>query len=226
MEAERVEGKERVMKIMGVASKSAAFQWELLYLFSQLSTDQRPVVAALAPPVESAMNTLDARIAAHEHARAAVVIATALLHKRDMARDGLILELGGVARATGRETYKQLFPKYSPSRTAKLAMDEETEEVQRILGEIATFAATHPLRVQYEAKLVAAQADVNAAKAQWAAAEVALKLERSQMQRCKVDLDKLRLETHGKLLALLADKSEADSFYRPTTRAPEEAIES
>lgn len=213
------------MRNMGIASKSAAFQWELLYLFSQLSTDQRPGVAALAPPVESAMNSLDARMGAYDQARAAVVIATALLHKRDKARDGLILELGGVARATGHQTYKQLFPRYSPSQTAKLAVDAETEEVTRILAEIATFAATHPLRVQYEAKLMAAQADVDAAKGQLGAAEVALKLERSQMQRCKVDLDKLRLETHGKLVALLTDKTEADSFYRPTTRALEEAVE-
>ncbi len=124
-----------------------------------------------------------------------------------------------------RATYKRLFPKYSPSQTAKLAMDEEPEEVQRILGEIGTLEATHSLRVQYATKLSQAQADVDAARAQLAAAEVALKLERSQMQRCKVDLDKLRLETHGKLLALLTDKSEADSFYRPTTRAPEEAME-
>lgn len=211
------------MKLLGIASKLAAFQWDLVYLFSQLQTDERAGVAILAPPVEVAMQTLETRQIAYEEAQKAVIVATALVAKRDKVRDRLILELGGVARATGRETYTQLFPKYNPSQTTKLGMITESDEVTRILGELGTLAATHPLRLKYETPLSDAQADFTAALAQLEAAEVALKLERSQMQRCKIDVDKLRLETHGKLLALLADKAEADAFYRPTLRAADEA---
>jgi len=211
------------MKLLGIASKLAAFRWDLLYLFSQLESDERADVATLAAPVEVAMQTLESRQIAYDEAHKAVIVATALVAKRDKVRDRLILELGGVARATGRETYTQLFPKYNPSQTTKLGMDLESDEVTRILGELGTLAATHPLRSKYEMSLSDTQADFSAARAQLDAAEVALKLERSQMQRCKVDLDKLRLETHGKLLALLADKAEADAFYRPTLRAPDEA---
>jgi hypothetical protein len=211
------------MKLLGVASRPAAFRWDLLYLFSQLETDDRAGIATLAPPVEVAMQTLETRQIAYDEAQKAVIVATALVAKRDKVRDRLIVELGGVARATGREAYLQLFPRYNPSQTTKLGMDLETDEVTRILGELGTLPATHPLRLKYEKPLSDAEADFSAALAQFDAAEVALKLERSQMQRCKVDLDKLRLETHGKLLALLADKAEADAFYRPTLRAADEA---
>lgn len=211
------------MRLLGTASSSAAFRWDLLYLCSQLIADDRTGVVALAPAVETGMNVLETRQMAYDQAHAAVIKATAIVVKRDTNRDRLILELGGVARATGRGTYTQLFPKYSPSVTAKLGMDAESEEVERIVGELGSLGATHPLRLKYEKALSDAQTDFLVARGQLASAEVALKLERSQMQRCKEDLDKLRLETHGKLLALLADKSDADSFYRPTSTAPDEA---
>jgi len=35
----------------------------------------------------------------------------------------------------------------------------------------------------------------------------------------------VRLETHGKLTALLTDKSEADAFFRPTAKEPGEKDE-
>lgn len=211
------------MKLLGTASSLAAFRWDLLYLCSQLTADDRPGVVALAPAVETAMNDLETRQFAYEQARAATIKATALVAKRDKNRDRLILELGGVARATGRDTYSQLFPKHSPSVTAKLGMDAESEEVERIVGELGALESTHPLRKQYETTLSAAQTAFLAAKSALNAAEMTLKLERSHVQRCKADLDKLRLETHGKLLVLLTDKSDADSFYRPTSVPTDEA---
>lgn len=211
------------MKLLGTASSLAAFRWDLLYLCSQLTADDRTGVVALAPAVETGMNDLEARQFAYEQARTATIKAMALVAKRDKNRDRLILELGGVARATGRDTYTQLFPKHSPSVTAKLGMDAESEEVERIVGELGALGATHPLRLKYEKALSDAQTDFLVSRGQLASAEVALKLERSQVQRCKADLDKLRLETHGKLLVLLADKSDADSFYRPTSVATDDA---
>jgi hypothetical protein len=210
------------MKLLGIASTLATFRWDLLYLLAQLTTDERVGVSDLAPPIETAMNVLETRRVAYEQTRAAAVIATAMVDKRDQRRDRLIIEMGGVARATGRHDYKRLFPKHSPSQTAKLGIDAQTVEVMRILGELEGFDTTHPLRTNYEARLQIAQKAFATAKTKSDETAVALSIERMQVQRCKVDLDKVRLETHGKLTALLADKNEADAFFRPTTREPEE----
>lgn len=210
------------MRSFGANRSLGTFRWDLLYLFSQLSTDERPGIADLATPIEAGMNDLETRRVALDHAHAAAIKAAALVAKRDKKRDRLILELGGITRATGRNTYKQLFPKLNPSETAKLGIDAESAEVTRILGEMKTLDPAHPLRKGYETTLADAQADLSQAKTMADDADIALKLERSQVHRCKVDLDKLRVETHGKLVALLADKNEADAFFRPAAHASDE----
>lgn len=39
----------------------------------------------------------------------------------------------------------------------------------------------------------------------------------------KLRVDELRVETHGRLLVILKDKDAADTYFRPTTRSPEDA---
>lgn len=189
-----------------------------------LSTDERPGVAALAPSIQAAMQQAESRRIAAEEAQAAVVVASANLIKRDKQRDRLLLQLGGTARATAPTTYKRLFPKHSPSETAKLSIDAESTEVLRILGEMKTLESTDPLRTSYEADLTDAQGALTLAKSNADSAELAWTLERSNVQQCKMDLDKLRIETHGKLLALLGDKGEADTFFRPAPQAARDEV--
>ncbi len=207
-------GKEIVMRHLGPSSL-ATFWWDLTYLLAQLSTDERPGIADLALPVETAMNVLRARRAEYEKKQEDAVIAQATVGKRDKGRDRLLLQMGGVARATGKNVYARLFPKLSPSRTAKLGVDAESVEVLRILAELKNIEATHPVRVGYEVPLQDAQAALEAAKKQADDAELALAVERSEVEQCKVDMDRVRLETHGKLIALLADKDEVEAFFRP-----------
>lgn len=208
------------MRLLGPSTSLAAFRWDLLFLLAQLASDERPDIAALAQPVQDALEKLAKERAAFMEAEDASVIATAILHKRDSKRDRLLVKLGGVARATAREVYAQLFPRRNPTRTAKLGIDAESAEINRILGELATLAADHPLRVAYEKDLGGAQAALVVAKGQADKAETTLALRRSQVERCKLELDKIRLETHGKLLSFFKDKVEADAFFRPTTAAP------
>jgi len=217
-------GKELVMKSLGTNRSLHTFGWDLLFLYSQLSTDERPGIAALAPSIQAGMQEAENRRTTAEQAHAAVVIASANLIKRDKRRDRLVLALGGTARATSKATYKRLFPKHSPSETAKLSIDAESIEVLRILGEMKTLESTDPLRTSYEADLTDTQEALTLAKSNATSAHLAWTLERSNVQQCKMDLDKLRIETHGKLLALLGDKSEADAFFRPTPQASEDEV--
>lgn len=212
------------MKSLGTNRSLGIFQWDLLFLYSQVSTDERPGVAALAPSIQAAMQEAESRRIAAEEAQAAVVVASANLIKRDKQRDRLLLALGGTARATSRTTYKRLFPKHSPSETTKLSIDAESTEVLRILGEMKTLESTDALRTSYEADLTDAQGALTLAKSNADSAELALTLERSNVQQCKMDLDKLRIETHGKLLALLGDKGEADTFFRPAPQAARDEV--
>lgn len=139
------------MRLLGAASSLATFRWDLIYLLAQLTTDDRAGVSSLAGPVEAAIGDLDGRRTAFEQAQAAAVIASAMVAKRDKGRDRLIVEMGGLTRATERDVYKRFFPKLNPSKTAKLGIDAETVEVTRILGEMKGLDAAHPVRLGYEA---------------------------------------------------------------------------
>ncbi len=211
------------MRMLGTKTSLQSFRWDLIYLQAQLLADDRPGVSALATPIQASLAGLTAQRTALEAAEDQVIAASALLGKRDRRRDVVVIEAGGVARATDKDIYKTLFPKYNPSATAKLGIDAESAELSRILGELAKLPVDHPLRAAYEAALGATEAAVKAASAQSNAAGTALALQRSEIERTKLEVDKKRLETHGQLLVLLKDKDEADSFFRPTTAAPDEA---
>lgn len=215
-------GERAIMKILGVKRSLDTYRWDLLYLVSQLSGDDRSAVVMLAGPVQAALDGLSQRRTTAEQVQADAVMAGALVAKRDETRDRLILRLGGVARATWRDIYERLFPKLNPSQTIKLGVDAQSLEMARILGEIKALDVEHPLRKEYELPLTAAQGALEQAKEQAEQANLALVLQRSLVHQCKIELDKLRLETHGKLVALLANRQRADGFFRPSTSTSEE----
>jgi hypothetical protein len=204
-----------IMKLLGTRTSLSTFKWDFVYLLAQLTTDERPGIAAVAAPVQLAMDELEVRRLAFQQAQSAAIVTGALVDKRDQGRDRLILKMGGVARATDRPLYQQLFPKRSPSKIARLGIDAQSVEMLRILGELKKLAAAHPFRVTYEPQLQAAQLSLANAKTQDNDAELALTLERSNVLQYKIAADKLRLETHGKLVALLVDRAEADAFFQP-----------
>ncbi len=212
------------MRMLGTKTSLQSFRWDLIYLLAQLLGDKRPGVSALAPPIQASLATLTTERGTLEGAEDQAIVAAALLNKSDKHRDDLLIEAGGVARATDKAVYDTLFSKQNPSATARLGIDAESAEVSRILGELAKLPASHPIRATYEADLTDTEVAVKAASNQSNSARTALALQRSQIERTKLEVDKTRLETHGQLLALLKNKDEADSFFRPTTAAPEEAI--
>ena len=208
------------MRMLGTKTSLSTFRWDLVYLSAQLTADQRPGVAALAGPVQTLLTKLKTERDALEQAEDAVIVASALLNKKDQHRDGVLVEAGGVARASDKAVYTTLFPKLNPSGTARLGVDAESAEVSRILGELAKLPVDHLLRTAYEPELIAAEAAVKAADAQSDEAVTALALQRSQLDRFKLEVDQARLSTHGQLVTLLKDKAEADAFYRPVSSMP------
>ncbi|MFT3770930.1 MAG: hypothetical protein QM820_36385 [Minicystis sp.] len=210
------------MRVLGPRTSLAVFRLDLVYLGGELAADDRPAIQALAGPVQAAVVDLRARRTMLEGAEDAAVLALAHLHKRDRTRDVLLVTLGGVARATDKAAYASLFPKLGPSETAKLGVDAESTEVARILGSLAALEPAHPLRVAYEAPLMLAEAAVKPAKAGAEDAGVQLALLRAEVGRFKLSLDQLRVATHGQILAVVKDKTEADSFFRPASITPAE----
>jgi hypothetical protein len=191
-----------------------------VYLLSNLISDERAEVQALAPPVESLLAETRAERDLLEHAEDGSVLASARKGKRDGALDVLVVEFGGVARATDKAAYGTLFPRHSPTKTARLALVDEVREMERILGELAALDGGHALRLEYEAPLTSALVTLKAAMADSAQADTALALGRSRMERFKLRLDQSRVEVHGKLLSILKDKGAADAFFRVSNKAP------
>ncbi len=132
------------MRLLGTKTPLAAFRWDLIYLSAQLVSDERPGVSDLAPPVQARLAQVDAERAAYEQAEDAVIVAGALVDKKDIRRDKILVAAGGVARATEAEVYKTLFPRLNPSLTARLGVAAESTEIDRILGEFAKLPPTAP----------------------------------------------------------------------------------
>lgn len=209
------------MRVFGGKASLQTFRWDLVYLAAQTLADKRPDVLALAPLVQAKLAEIKTERDALEQAEDQEIIATALVDKRDRTRDGLVIATGGTARTQDKALYQTLFNKLSPSKTAKLGIDAESKEIARIAGELAKLPADNSIRVTYAAALSAAETELQAAKEQSDTAETALALQRSQAFRFKLDLDKFRVELHGKLVSILKDKDEANSFFRPTKLSPE-----
>lgn len=211
------------MRMLGSRTSLASFRWDLVYLLARLSADGRSEVKALATRAQAMRSELAAQRALHEQAEDDVVLASALVDEKDERRDVVVKELGGVARTTDKGTYGILFPKLNPSHTARLPIDEESDQIARILGELEKLDAANPLRTAYLADLTDAEAALKTASQQSDKAVTALALQRSQTDRLKLSMDKGRLEIHGKLEAIVRDKAVADSFFRPTVSSPDEA---
>lgn len=211
------------MRMLGHTATLAAFRWDLVYLLAQLLSDERKGVPELAPAVQDFLQQIADQRAAFEQAEDEEIVAAALLNKKDKRRDAVIIEAGGIARASDKDVYKILFPRLNPSLTARLGIDEESAEVRRILGEVGKLAIDHPIRVAYEQELADVEKAVRDAAAQSEQAVTALALQRSQLDRFKLTVDQMRLTTHGSLVVVLKNKAEADAFYRPTSNAPGDA---
>ena len=212
------------MRLLGTKTSLAAFRWDLIYLSAQLVSDERPGVSELAPPVQALLTQADAERAAYEQAEDAVIVAGALVDKKDSRRDKVLIAAGGVARASDPEVYTRLFPRLNPSGTARLGVAAESTQIGRILGELAKLPADSALRLSYEKPLTDAEALLKTASKQSDQAATSFALQRSQLERFKLELDQQRLVTHGRLLVLLKSKAEADAFFRPTTTPPGEPV--
>lgn len=210
------------MRLLGYKTSLAAFRWDLIYLIAQLVSDERPGVGDLAPPLQDLLTRLNDERTTYEQAQDAVVVAGALLDKKDARRDQLLIEAGGVARATELEVYKTLFPRLNPSLTARLGIEAESVHIDRILGELGKLPTDNSLRVNYEQEMTEVEALVKAASKTSDQAATAFALQRSQIDRFKLQVDQQRITTHGSLLVLLKSKAEADAFYRPTSNPPGE----
>ena len=210
------------MRMLGVKASLSGFRWDLVYLIARLMADERAEVKALVPLAQALRADLAAQRDALEAAEDAVIITSALVDRGDARRDEVLVQLGGVARATDKVAYGVLFPKTNPSHTARLSIDAESVEIARILGELGAMPAEHPLRAAYLTELTEAEVALKAADQQSDAAVLALSLQRSQIDRLKAGIDKGRLEIHGKLISLIKSKAEVESFFRPTTTSPGE----
>lgn len=208
------------MRMLGPQASLSSFRWDIIYLLAQLTSDTRPGVAELAPQAQTLLDRLKAEREALETAEDAWIIATAIVNKKDKRRDELVIQVGGVARVTDKAVYDILYGKKNPSKTAKLGIAAESVEVARILGEIAKLPETHPVRAAYFQELTEAEAGVKAADGHTDGAATTLALQRSQIDRFKLECDQGRLSLHGQLVTLLKSKEEADSFFRPSRAAP------
>lgn len=208
------------MRVLGLGATLSVFRWDLIYLAGELAAAERLEVQALAPAVREALSDLRVRRDGFEEKEDEEVLAQGVLHRRDRRRDGLLVVLGGTTRVGDKVLNKTLFGKLAPSDIARLGYDAETLEINRILGELQNLEPLHPVRAAYLGKLGDTQAQFVAAKASSDAVSLAMTLARSEMERFKLSLDQLRVATHGQLLAILRDKAEAASYFRPAALVP------
>ena len=213
------------MRVFGPKAPLFRFRWDLVYLLAALLADRRAYIKDLAPVIEALLVELGKERDALEGAEDLVMITNAKRNRRDEDIDSRLKMLGGVSRAAYKDLYERLFPGRAPSLLTRLGLNKQMLENDRILGELAALPAAHPVRVEYEAALIADMNELRASIKASNEAEVGLKLARSHARQLKAKMDTARVETHGKLQALLGSRKEADKFFRTATTAPGEAEE-
>jgi hypothetical protein len=213
------------MRLIGPKGAVASFRWDIIYLVASLLADDRAAVKALAIPVEAILEEIRQERDTFEKAEDHVVVTAAKRDRKDEAIGRRVVALGGVARSMDKNLYARLFPSQTPSDIAKLGLEKQVLEHDRLIGELALEPADHPVRVAYEASLISDLNDLRESIKASDNADVALKLARSRLRMFKMKMDTLRVETHGKLQALLGSRKEADTFFRPVWNAPGEKEE-
>ena len=208
------------MRMLGDASIQS-YRWDLIYLQAGLLSDEKPEIQALAPGVGIIVDEIRAERELYERAEEAEIVASAVRGQRDFKLDRMIITFGGIARVIAGSIYKRFFGRLSPSRVAKLALDDEVLECKRILGEFEATPADEPLRVAHEASIREGLAQLELAMTAEDNADVALTVARSRLRTFKERVDAQRLALYAEILRLVGDKDDADSFFRPTTAAPE-----
>lgn len=213
------------MRLLGKKVTVPTTRWDLVYLDGSLVADDRPEVNAIAPVVTDLLKEVRAERDSLEKAEDVVVLAKARRRRRDQAVDRIVIRLGGVTRATDKALYQQLFRRRSPSEIGKLSLAEQVVENERIVAELATLSASHPVRVEFEKPLAQALSALRTAMKDFEVAEVQLAVARTRLDQLRVKVDKVRVEAHGKLLTLLGSRKEAESFFRPEKYGPSEKEE-
>ncbi|UJR85076.1 hypothetical protein [Sandaracinus amylolyticus] len=203
------------MRMLGSSSSLATFRYDLVFLHASLLADDRPAVNALAPRVAAKLAELRSERDAFELAEDAAVVLRARKARRDAVLDKQVIGFGGHVRAIDPTLYAVFFKSLSPSRVAKLGLDDEIEQVRRIVGELARLPADHPERAAYETSLRGALDALVTAKAASDEADTALALARSRVEQFKLELDRTRVELHGQLVT-----SPAARARRTTSSAP------
>jgi hypothetical protein len=209
------------MKQLGTDASLTAIRLDLVFLHASLLADEKADVQALATPIGTLLEQLRAERDVFERAQDAAVVTSARQGRRDSSLDRLVVTFGGVTRALSPKLYDVFFGALSPSGVARAKTSREIAEVQRILGELARLEPADPLRT-YESPLRAALASLQAADTASEQTDTALSLARSRLVQFKLRVDRVRVETHGKLLVLHGDKSLAEEYFRKSTRAPED----
>lgn len=208
------------MRMLGDASIQS-YRWDVVYLYGALLSDPRPEVKALAPLAAALLDEVRSERDNYERAEEADIVASAVRGRADFALDRTIITFGGVARVIADVVYKRFFGRLSPSRIAKLALDDEMLECKRIIGELEVMPADHALRVAHEPSIREGIAQLEVAMTAEEGTDVALSVARSRLRTFKERADAQRLEIFGDLLKIVRDKDVADSYFRPTTAAPQ-----
>jgi hypothetical protein len=98
------------MRLLGYKTNLATFRWDLTYLIAQLISDDRPGISDLAPPVQAILKQIDDERAAYEQVEDAMIVAGALLDKRDQRRDKVLIAAGGALGPRMQRCTRRSFP--------------------------------------------------------------------------------------------------------------------
>lgn len=214
------------MKMLGTDVSLHTVRLDLVFLHASLLADDRAEIQALAGGIGVLLEQLRTERELYERAEDAAVVMTARQQRRDNSLDRLVLTFGGVLRSVNARLYELFFPTLSPSGVGRASLERELTEVTRILGELARLPADDAQRVAYEAPLRSTLDALEAAHTSSEQADTALTLASSRVAQFKHRVDRVRVETHGRLLTLLGDKKTAGEFFRPTTASPSAAEDS
>jgi len=187
------------MKVLGLTTSLRIFDLDLLFTASQLrASGDTELDTFAASALEQRGSIRDLRLK-YEDIEDLETIIMARKTFADIARDTTLVRLGKFMDSLDTGLRQRIMDK-SPSTTARLPQDKETQAIDDILRRIAALDAAHPVRISYEQTLAQENEAFKNISEEVGDLHDKYIDARTAIRQAKVDADSFRNSLYGQLV--------------------------
>jgi hypothetical protein len=200
------------MKTLGPKATLRQHEQDLLYSGARCKADPDERVQKIGDEFLQQQQVIQEVRIHFEGTEDGMLIAEALVSRRDATRDTTLIGLGAFSDSLRAGDRQRLFD-LPPSQMAQLGFAEESRKIDEVSARLSQYPADHPLRLAYEVRLQEENQGFKEAAATKEAAHQRLVAARFAVINTKLDNDRFRDQQFAKLITVLG-RQQADDMFR------------